>query len=479
MKPITVVIVVTVAIALVLVFMFFRRKGDWGFKEMVKHPELWGEMSEAHREVDRQIEAAKHWTDDQVAGEVETYLFNTKTKREAWGKARALEGLGERVYAPVLGILSAESRREQLVKETGKDLVPEAPFNRACALLGDTPPPEVIQPVASFLNEPSKYIRQDAALVIGKVGSPEIVTPLRKALNDSEDYVRGYALMGLQFAVKNGRLSQTCREELFPDLMQLLSEGKNADYAADLLVEFNATKAKDFFMSEAFFTPRSESLHEALEALANHKVPISRERLLKLIRDLEASEIKYPQSYSLAHALRCLGQNRQADDLKLFERLAAHDEERVARGAAEGLLAYHSLEGFSKRIWDTEQKSGFASLTPEQRHWIAVSMFDGEVNNGGLSQYFFNSSGDYWREALSGLEAMGAGERATILKEAVAKFGTEAPSKNREQRQDQLAKLARKDDALFDALDSRYYASKEVIDVLMTKYVIKNAPAFK
>ncbi len=106
-------------------------------------------------------------------------------------------------------------------------------------------------------------------------------------------------------------------------------------------------------------------------------------------------------------------------------------------------------------------------------------MFDGEVNNGGLSQYFFNSSGDYWREALAGLEAMGASERATILKEAAAKFDAEAPSKNRDQRQNQLAKLARKDDALFDALDSRYYASKEVIDVVMTKYVIKNAQAFK
>ena len=232
-------------------------------------------------------------------------------------------------------------------------------------------------------------------------------------------------------------------------------------------------------MSEAFFTPNSKSLHKALEALADHKILLPRERLLTLIQELEAGEVKYPQSYSLAHALRCLGQNRHADDLKLLESLVTHNEERVAQGAADGLLAYYSLDGFSERIWDAERKSGFTSLTLEQRHWIAVSMFDGEVNNGGLSQYFFNSSGDYWREALGGLEAMGAGERAAILKEAVAKFRAEAPSQNREHRQDQLAKLARKDDALFDALESRYYASKEVIDVLMTKYVIKNAPAFK
>lgn len=428
---------------------------------------------------DQEIEAAKYWTDDRIAAEVETYLFRAKTKRDAWGKARALEELGKRVHAPVLRIIGTKSRRTQLVKETGKDLVPEAPFNRACDLLGDAPPPEAIEPVALFLDEPSEYIRKDAALVIGKVGSAEIVSPLRRALADSEEGVHDYALVGLQFAVKNGRLSETCRTELFPDLLQLLSAGKNADYAADLLVEFNATEAKAYFTSEAFFTPNTESLHEALEALADHKILISREQLLTLIRELEAGELNYPQSYSLAHALRCLGQNRHADDLKLLERLTTHNEKRVAQGAAEGLLAYYSLNGFSERIWDAERKSGFQSLTMEQRHWIAVSMFDGEVNNGGLSQYFFNSSGDYWREALAGLEAMGASERATILKEAAAKFDAEAPSKNRDQRQNQLAKLARKDDALFDALDSRYYASKEVIDVVMTKYVIKNAQAFK
>jgi len=108
---------------------------------------------------------------------------------------------------------------------------------------------------------------------------------------------------------------------------------------------------------------------------------------------------------------------------------------------------------------------------------LAVLMYDGEVNNGGLSQYFFNSSGDHWRDALAGLEAMGSTERLAVLREALSRFGKDGPSQDR--AQEELAKLARKNDALFDVLDDRYYKSKEVIEALTKRYVLKNSDAFK
>ena len=106
-------------------------------------------------------------------------------------------------------------------------------------------------------------------------------------------------------------------------------------------------------------------------------------------------------------------------------------------------------------------------------------MFDGQVNNGGLSQYFFNSSGDHWPEALAGLQAMDFVERLAVLREAVAKFGKNGPSQDRNRRQEQLAKLERKSDDVFGSLDGRYYKSAEVIEVLANQYVLKNADAFK
>jgi hypothetical protein len=65
------------------------------------------------------------------------------------------------------------------------------------------------------------------------------------------------------------------------------------------------------------------------------------------------------------------------------------------------------------------------------------------------------------------------------LREAVAKFGKDGPSQDRERRMVQLAKLERKNDSAFEALDDRYYKSKEAIDVLAKRYVLKNAAEFK
>ena len=80
---------------------------------------------------------------------------------------------------------------------------------------------------------------------------------------------------------------------------------------------------------------------------------------------------------------------------------------------------------------------------------------------------------------MDGFIVLGCRERADILRQAVTKFGTAGPSIDRERRQAELARLARRDDKVFDALDSQYYACTEVIEVAANRYVIEHADAFK
>jgi HEAT repeat protein len=469
-------VVVIIAIIAVTATLFLNRRGQlWSFRDLVKNPELWKEMSRGREKADQLIEDSKEWSDAQIADEVEHFLFDVSTARDDWAKGKALEQLASRVHPHVLRFLQDASLRAKVVKATGEDLVPEAPFNRACNLLGDEPPPEATAAMVLFLDEPSKYIRCDAALVLGKVGTAEIVTPIRKALSDADEHVRSYALMGLRWAVKNARLSEVCRKELSADMRRLLEEAKNADEAAGLFADFDVLQAKAFFLSDVFFRVDSHSLHEALEAMADRKIAAPRERLLTLIGDLERTELKYPQSHALREALRLLGQNHQPEDLAFLNQRLTHGDENIARGAASGLLAMSGLENFSTRLWDKSDEA----LSSPQRYWIAVSILDGEVNNGGFSQFFVNSSGDHWLDALAGLEAIGAKERESILREAIARFAPDSPAENRSQRQRQLAKIARKTDDPFHDLDDRYYASKEIIEVALTKYVILNASAFR
>ncbi|HZJ14497.1 MAG TPA: DUF4375 domain-containing protein [Chthoniobacteraceae bacterium] len=472
-------VAVALAVAVLLIVRRTTASRPWGFKELVKNPALWDEMSEAQREIDRDTEAAQHWDDNQVAQVVRHFAFDVKTSQDAWGEKRILESLGARTHPAIISIFRDASVRSKLAIPTGTDLLPEAPMNRLCDLLGEHPPSGVVELLVPFLDDPSSEIRKDAALVLGKVGTSSIIPPLRKAFSDSDQYVRSFALIGLEWAVKGERLDEQCKRELFGDLQNLIADGKNADNATGLLMEFDAKRATEFFLSPNIFTPHSKSLHEALEAMAERRIPIPRDRLLALIKELEATKLEYPHTYSLGNALRLLGQNSQAEDRPFLEARMTHAEERVAEGAAAGLLAANGLDGFQKRLWDKESSDGFSALSSAQKHYSAVSMLDEEINNGGHSQYFVNSSGDYWRDALAGLEAMGFKERAAILRDAVGKFGKTAPSTDRRIRQEQVAKLARKDGALFGALDDRYYKCAEIVEVLATRYVITNAEAFK
>jgi HEAT repeat protein len=453
----------------------------WHFTDVLKYPKLWLAMAKRRRAVDRASEEAEAWSDAELAASVERFIFEVESSEDAWAEERILRGLGSRVHPVLLQVLADASLRTKLVTPTGEILggIPEAPVNRVCKLLGDSPPVEAIGLVTPFLNEPSEQIRKDVALVLGSIGTPEIASPLRKAMADSDEYVRDYALIGLKRAIKSQRLNDECSHMLHGDIQKLLVEGKNAGAAAGLLLHFNQERAVELFLSDAIFTPNHKSLHEALNALAEAKVAVPRERLLAIIAQLEAGDLKYPCNYALREALRLLGQRKSSEDQTLLRARMQHKDRKVAEGASAGLLASHSLENFRQRLWNIEGQPGLDLLTAPQRHCRAILILDAEVNNGGLSQYFVNSSGDHWRDALAGLNALGSKERASVLYEAVAKFGGTGPSEDRTARLSQLAKLVQDDEDVFETLEQRYYESTEVVEVMMTCYVLDHVDAFQ
>jgi Domain of unknown function (DUF4375) len=274
-------------------------------------------------------------------------------------------------------------------------------------------------------------------------------------------------------------LSDVCRRELFGDIQKLISDGMNADDAARLLLELDRQHAAEFLLSDAQLAPDSKSLHGVLQALNDADLTAPRVRLLFLIEKISRSELKYPQTRQLGDILRLLGKHQVPEDRQLLERHLTHRDESVVSGAAAGLLASHGLQGFEKQIWKVIEERGAEALTKPQRQYLAVSGFDGEVNNGGLSQYFFNSSGDEWRDAIAGLEAMQSKERLAILREALAKFGPAGPAEQRRERMTQLSKLENANNGVFRELDDRYYKCTESFNVMVMRFVLKTPEAFR
>jgi hypothetical protein len=77
---------------------------------------------------------------------------------------------------------------------------------------------------------------------------------------------------------------------------------------------------------------------------------------------------------------------------------------------------------------------GFDALLPEEQQYIAIYWLIAETMNGGLHQYFYNSSGDLAPLAMKGLKAVGAIASLGILERALAIFPPGGYSTERENR---------------------------------------------
>lgn len=65
-----------------------------------------------------------------------------------------------------------------------------------------------------------------------------------------------------------------------------------------------------------------------------------------------------------------------------------------------------------------EANDGLSGFSEAEKQYFAVGLLDGEVYNGGFDQFFFNSSGSYFKYAIAGLEAMDAQQSLVLLQRA-------------------------------------------------------------
>ena len=459
-------------------FWWLSRRRPAGFKEWLKNPELFNQLCADPEAIQLGIARAREWPDADLRKELHRYVWKG-SDLPGTPEKHVLLALGERVRPWVLELLGDPALQARLTSLSKNKLFKQSPLERACGLLSGPAAAAAIPRLIPFQSHPNEEIRKIAALALGSIGTPEAVAPVRTALRDEEPYVRSYALIGLNRAVAAGELHAACLPALFEDLKKLITAGNNVGAAADLLLLADSAAATDFLRRSEALQPDAPALEEVLACLAKKQIGVPRGPLLTLIEALERREMKHPLPYALGSALHLLGQQRERDDREFLHARTTHPEKRIAEGAAEGLVAWVGLAGFSQRLWKTLAEGKLADLPVPQQRYLAVVMLDAEVNNGGFSQYFFNSAGDHWRDAQVGLDMMGFQERAEMLRDATNRFGPAGPSADRTERQEQLARLARKNENEFDDLDDRYYQCQESVEVLSCDYVVKHHELFQ
>lgn len=118
------------------------------------------------------------------------------------------------------------------------------------------------------------------------------------------------------------------------------------------------------------------------------------------------------------------------------------------------------------------------ALSGPERVFYITQQLEMEVNNGGFSQFFYNSAGDFSGELAACFHAIGAPRTAAICENALNAFGREVPA-DRDERQDMMDELESDElDEALEACDDDFYAYEEDLNALNYAYVLKHKSDF-
>jgi HEAT repeat protein len=455
-----------------------RRHGSLGgFRDWVKNSAYGEAVEAAFAKEDKELEqltvpADMPGKDIQALVErlleVETDRFTT----------RRLQLLGDRA---VPALLAALNDPRFLRDKKTDSWVERLPLEKVLDLLEPFAPPEAVPSLALLMKNKDAKFRKIAALALGNIGSNACIEPVTAALADEDDYVRSYALMGIQRGLKAGHSMPRFLEAIFERIVPLLERSDSSvDGGAPVtLLQIDRAKAIPVLGGDRYFTAENRELHCILKALNEAAISIPVEKLKTVMEALQPKAKDYPFDCSYGEALIALARSGDTSAEKVIRAALQVENERISEDAAKALCLINGIPNPKKFVYGRVQEVGFAGLTQPQQAIYAISILDGEVRNGGFSQYFVNSSGNQASEALRGLELVGAKQTLGIVRQAFQQFGPNGPPRDRQQRARQLAALTKAQDAALDRLNSEYYKSEERLEVKMLLFAIANKDHFR
>jgi hypothetical protein len=119
------------------------------------------------------------------------------------------------------------------------------------------------------------------------------------------------------------------------------------------------------------------------------------------------------------------------------------------------------------RFWRVD----YHELSTPERVFRSIWELEGEVNNGGLDQYFFNSSGSLVPHVVGALEAIGAFRIAGILENAIGLMPTKVSWRDSDMRREMLIALPEMSQDALATLTEEFYRYPDNLTALLYAYV--------
>ena len=126
----------------------------------------------------------------------------------------------------------------------------------------------------------------------------------------------------------------------------------------------------------------------------------------------------------------------------------------------------------------TQYGKDMSALSEAERIFYITQTLEMEVNNGGFSQFFYNSSGNFSNELVGAFTAIGANATAAICQKAISAFGRDIPV-DRDEREEMLDKLESDEfDEILEECDNAFYDYEDNLNELNYNFVMKNKEFF-
>ena len=126
----------------------------------------------------------------------------------------------------------------------------------------------------------------------------------------------------------------------------------------------------------------------------------------------------------------------------------------------------------------TQYGEDMSALSEAERIFYITQTLEMEVNNGGFSQFFYNSSGNFSNELVGAFTAIGANATAAICQKAISAFGRDIPV-DRDEREEMLDELENDEiDEILEKCDSAFLDYEDNLTELNYNFVMNNKESF-
>lgn len=126
----------------------------------------------------------------------------------------------------------------------------------------------------------------------------------------------------------------------------------------------------------------------------------------------------------------------------------------------------------------TQYGEDMSVLSAAERVFYITQTLEMEVNNGGFSQFFYNSSGNFSNELVGAFSSIGANTTAAICQRAIDAFGRDIPV-DRYERQEMLDELESDElDEVLGECDNAFYAYEDNLNELNYNFAMENKEQF-